>query len=143
MNGKWQRGSAVLEFVLLAPALLAFILLCIAGGRIWLARQTIDAAAFDAARTASIARSAQAATSGARSTAMDSLTSRQMHCVHSSVSVATAGFYVPVGQPATVQVTLTCQMNLSDIALPGLPSTMTMTSTAGSVLDQYRARTDR
>lgn len=141
-KGSRERGTAVIEFILLAPALLAFILLCIAGGRIWLAKQTIDAAAFDAARTASIARNAQDASSGARATAMDTLASRQMHCLRSSVSVSTAGFSVPVGQPAAVQVTLTCTVNLSDVALPGLPN-MTMSSTAGSTLDQYRARTDR
>lgn len=140
---EWQRGSAVVQLAILTPALLAFVLLVIAAGRIWLAKQAVDAAAFDAVRTASIARDAQAATSGARSTALATLGSRQLHCVRSQVTVDTAGFAVEVGTSATVQVTLRCELNLADIALPGLPSTMTLSSNAGSILDQFRERGNR
>ena len=57
-NRNRERGNAVLQLVMLAPVLLAFTLLCIAAGRVFLAVQAVDAAAFDAARTASIARRA-------------------------------------------------------------------------------------
>ena len=135
-----ERGNAILQFAIMAPCLLAFTLLCIAAGRIYLAVQAVDAAAFDAARTASIARSAQSASSGARSTALSTLNNRQLRCVHSQVSVSTAGFSLPPGTPATVEVNLRCELNLSDIALPGLPSTMTLTASAGSAIDTYRER---
>lgn len=140
---RWQRGNVIIQLAMLAPGLLAFTLLCIAAGRIFLAAQAVDAAAFDAARTASIARSAQAATAGARSTALSTLTSRQLRCVQNQVTVSPAGFSLPPGTPATVQVSLRCEVNLSDIALPGLPSTMTLTGSAGSAIDTYRERGTR
>lgn len=138
-----ERGNATIQLAILAPALLAFTLLCVAAGRIFLAVQAVDAAAFDAARTASIARSAHAANTAARSTALNTLTNRQLRCVQQQVSVNTAGFSLPPGTPASVQVTLRCELNLSDIALPGLPSTMTVTSAAGSAIDTFRERGTR
>lgn len=143
MKKTGQRGSAVLQLVIMAPVLLSFTLLCIAGGRLWLANQAVDAAAFDAARTASIARNAQAAASGARSTAQSSLTNRQIRCTRTEVSLDTSGFSLPVGTPATVQVTLACTVNLEDVTLPGMPSTLTIKKSATSSLDSYRERTDR
>lgn len=138
-----QRGSAILQLVIMAPVLLAFTLLCIAGGRLWLANQAVDAAAFDAARTASIARNAQAAGTGARSTAQASLANRQIRCTRTQVSIDTSGFSRPVGTPATVQVTLQCVVNLEDVTLPGLPSTLSIEKSATSSIDSYRERTDR
>lgn len=142
-NRNRERGNAVLQLVMLAPVLLAFTLLCIAAGRVFLAVQAVDAAAFDAARTASIARNAHTANTGARATALNTLTNRQLRCVRNEVSVSTAGFALPPGTPATVEVTLRCELNLSDIALPGLPSTMTLTSDAASAIDTYRERGTR
>ncbi|MFF4836972.1 hypothetical protein [Streptomyces sp. NPDC001315] len=59
-----------------------------------------------------------------------------------SVHVNTGGLNVPVGQVGTVTVTVTCTVNLSDLLLPGVPGARTLTSTAVSVVDQYRQRGD-
>ena len=56
-----DRGSATVEIVILAPALILVLLFVIAVGRIAGANNTVDAAAFAAARAASISRSAPAA----------------------------------------------------------------------------------
>ena len=51
-----ERGSAVIEAVVGVPAFMLFVLLIIAGGRLAIAQQAVEAAAADAARAASIAR---------------------------------------------------------------------------------------
>jgi hypothetical protein len=51
-----DRGSTVLELVVLAPGLLLFIGLVVFAGRMSLAKQSIAQAADEASRTASIAR---------------------------------------------------------------------------------------
>ena len=64
-----ERGSATIEAVIIVPAFMLFIALIIAAGRVQMARQSVDAAAAEAARAASISRTAaeahtRAATSG-------------------------------------------------------------------------------
>ena len=41
---------------------------------------------------------------------------------------------------ASVTATVTCVVNLSDVAVPGLPGTRTITATMSSPLDTYRER---
>jgi hypothetical protein len=38
-----------------------------------------------------------------------------------------------------VEVTVKCQVDLSDIVFPGLPGTMTVQSTAAAPIDPYRS----
>ena len=52
----------------------------------------------------------------------------------------TSGFASPVGPPANVTATVTCVVNLSDVAVPGLPGTRTITATMTSPLDTFRER---
>lgn len=60
-----QRGSASLEAVIVVPAILLLLGLAWAGGRIGIAQSKVDAAAEDAARAASIHRTAAAGQSSA------------------------------------------------------------------------------
>lgn len=136
-----SRGSGTLQLVIIGPVLLLFTLMTVAAGRLAIAQQTIEAAAFDAARAASIARTPQEASSAARSTALRALSTPQLECVGKQVGVDTAGFRLPVGTPASVQATLRCDVDLAEIALPGLPGRWTLTATASSPLDTYRERT--
>ena len=55
-QGPSERGSSVVEVVILAPALGLFLALIIAGGRVAVAHQAVEASAAEAARAASIAR---------------------------------------------------------------------------------------
>src|SRR3546814_8172222 len=52
-----ERGSASLELVILAPALLLILSVIIFAGRVAIAGQSVQQAAEEAARTASLARS--------------------------------------------------------------------------------------
>ncbi|GAA3076759.1 TadE/TadG family type IV pilus assembly protein [Streptomyces glomeratus] len=137
-----DEGSAAIEAALVLPALIMFLCLAIAGGRIVTSGAKIDSAAEDAAREASIHRTAAAAQSAAQSAAAQSLNDQGITCASTSVNINTGGLSVPVGQIGTVTVTVTCTVNLSDLLLPGVPGTKTLTSTATSVVDQYRQRGD-
>ncbi|MFC8428030.1 TadE/TadG family type IV pilus assembly protein [Streptomyces sp. NPDC057253] len=145
---RWARsvrndeGSAAIEAAILLPALIMFLCMAIAGGRIVTSGAKIDSAAEDAAREASIHRTAAAAQGAAQSAAAESLADQGIKCASTSVSINTGGLSVPVGQVGTVSATVTCTVNLSDLLLPGVPGAKTLTSTATSIVDQYRQRGD-
>ena len=136
-----DRGSSALELTVLAPILLAFILVTIFGGRVALAHQATQAAATDAARAASISRTQQAAAGLARTTATTTLDQEGLRCTTTAVTLDTSAFSAPAGTPANITATVTCQVQLSDLVLPGIPGSRTVTSTVSSPLDTYRART--
>jgi Flp pilus assembly protein TadG len=134
-----EAGDAALELIVLAPVLLALIALVIAAGRISIARGSVDAAARDAARQASLARSPGAANLAAELSAQAALRQDGLDCAP-TVSVDTDGFGVPLGQPAQVSATVTCQVPLADLVVPGLPGSVTLSYTFTSPLDPYRGR---
>ncbi|MFD9483609.1 TadE family protein [Streptomyces sp. NPDC059991] len=137
-----DEGSAAVEAAIILPVLIMFLCLAVAGGRIVTSGAKIDEAAEDAAREASIHRTAAAALSAARSAAAESLQDQGIRCASTSVSIDTGGLTVPIGQVGTVTVTVTCTVSLSDLILPGVPGAKTLTATATSVVDQYREKGD-
>ncbi|WP_432190015.1 TadE family protein [Streptomyces sp. Tue6028] len=145
-NARWSgrcrsdEGSVAIEAAIILPALIMFLCLAIAGGRIVTSEAKIDAAAEDAAREASIHRTAAAAQAAARAAAADSLDDQGIACASTSVHVDAGGVSVTVGHVATVTVTVTCTVLLSDLLLPGAPGARTLTSTSTSVVDLYRQR---
>ena len=140
-----ERGSVMaVELVVCAPLLAGFIWLTIFGGRIALAHQAVQTAAADAARAASISRTATTARTQARQWAATSLTNQGVDCATTQIDIDTSGFARPVGTPATVTVTLNCDVNTADLAaLPGIPATMPIQASMTSPLDTYRERTGR
>ncbi|MER6386166.1 TadE family protein [Streptomyces sp. NPDC001250] len=138
-----DEGSAAIEAAIIFPLLVMFICLAIAGGRIVTSGAKIDSAAEAAAREASIHRTAVSAQSAAQTAASESLDDQGIKCASTSVSINVSGLNVPVGQVGTVSATVTCTVNLSDLLLPGVPGSHTLTSTATSVVDEYRQRSGR
>ena len=136
-----DRGSAAVEMAVLAPAIIALFVVLMIAGRISTARQAIEAAAFDAARTASLARDGGDAQTRAEAAATATLAAQGLTCSSITVTVDTSQFAVPVGQPAHVTATVVCHADFSDIALPGMPGNTTLSSSFVSPLDQYRKRT--
>ena len=55
-----------------------------------------------------------------------------------TVRVDTEGFAAPAGTPAAVTVDVACTVDLSDVAVPGLPGSRTLTDSAVSPLDPAR-----
>ncbi|GAA4561105.1 TadE/TadG family type IV pilus assembly protein [Planotetraspora kaengkrachanensis] len=137
-----DRGSVALETAIIAPAMLAMLVMMIALGRIAIAHGAIDAASRDAARQASIARNPDSARSAALSSAQAALMREGLAC-SPSVDVDTRAFSEPVGKPAAVTATVTCEIDLADIALPGMPGSKTLTSSFASPIDPFRARGDQ
>ncbi|MFD5425534.1 TadE/TadG family type IV pilus assembly protein [Streptomyces sp. NPDC127084] len=135
-----DAGSAAIEAAVIVPSLIMFLCLAIAGGRIVTSGAKIDSAAEDAAREASIHRTVASAQDAAHAAARESLTDQGIRCASSDVTVNTGGLSVQVGQVGTVTVTVTCTVTLSDLLLPGTPGARTLSSTATSVVDQYRQR---
>lgn len=136
-----ERGSAAVELALLVLPVMAIVMLAVAGGRIAIAQGSVQQAATDAARAASIARTQGAAQSGARAAAAATLTNEGLACDTTQVDVDTSGFAVPVGTPAQVSATVTCVVRLADLGVGALPGSHTVTATVSSPLDTYRGRT--
>jgi hypothetical protein len=128
------------ELVMIAPALALVILFLVAGARIALAGNAVESAAVAAARDASLSRTTAGAQAGAQLAANVSIAQAGLACANFTVVVDDAGLSVPLGEVGTVSATLTCTLNMTDIALPGLPGTKTITSTASSPVDAFRVR---
>jgi Flp pilus assembly protein TadG len=139
-RGSDDGGSASLELVLVTPALMGLLGLLILAGRVALAANSVEQVADEAARSASISRTAAGARHAADDGARRALAQQNLRCSAVTVALDTAGFDVPVGVPARVRATVTCTVNLSDLALPGFPGVRTVTATAVSPLDTYRER---
>jgi Flp pilus assembly protein TadG len=135
-----QRGSASVEAAVAAPAFVLFVGLIIFGGRTAMAHQSVESAAADAARSASIARSSTDAVHAARMAATTSLSNQKIYCQHVDVAVDDSGFDAPVGQDALVSVTVACDLNLSDLSIPGVPGSRTIRATMSSPVDTWRER---
>lgn len=135
-----DRGALSLEAVILFPVLILVLLLVVALGRIGSANNAVDAAARNAARAASLERTGGSASTAGQQMAHSVLNQQGLQCTSTSVSVSTAGFSAQIGEPASTTATVTCTVRLSDIGLPGLPGTKTMTSSFTSSIDSYRQR---
>ncbi|WP_338595488.1 TadE/TadG family type IV pilus assembly protein [Saccharopolyspora sp. SCSIO 74807] len=132
-----ERGSVATELTLLVPVLIILLLFVVFCGRLADSRLRVNDAAHQAVRAATLARSTSQANSDAHATAQAALSQAGLRCQDLGVSARLAGL-----QPgSTVTVTLTCPLGLSDLAMLGVPGTTTATSTASSVVDQWRGTT--
>jgi hypothetical protein len=130
-----------LEAAVGVPAFALFVALILLGGRSATAHQALESAVADAARSASIARTADGAVTSAQETAQASIRNQDIRCADVHVSVDTSAFTRPVGQDATVGVTVTCRLSLRDLSIPGVPGSRLLRATMTSPLDTWRERT--
>lgn len=135
-----DRGSASVELALIVPAVVLVLGTMILGSRLYLARGAVHQAAGAAARAASLSRSAGEAQVAAQRVLDASLASDHVACVDRNVVIDTSGFRIPVGQPASVTVHVSCLVPLADLAIPGLPGSLRAEATVSSALDTYRER---
>ena len=133
-----QDGMTTLELVVWAPIMLIAISAIIGLGRMTMADQAVEAAAFESARQMSLRNSASDARSAGRDWARSFLANQGLQCRNTRVNVNTTGFSRTPGQGASVSVTVGCRVELSDIAVPGLPGSRWMEATAESPLDRYK-----
>ena len=137
-RGWWRAdtGSVAAEVTLLAPVLimlLVFVAVVIHRGVD--ARLRLNDATHQAARAASIERTAPAADTAARATATDALAAADVACATLEVTADTTDFR-PGG---TVVVTVSCTVDLSDALIVGVPGQVVLSATAVEPVDTYRA----
>ncbi|MCX5209478.1 pilus assembly protein [Kitasatospora sp. NBC_00240] len=133
-------GSAAVEAAILVPALLTFILLAIAAGRIQTAASTVEAAARAAARTASITREPGAVDTAARAAADDVLRQDGVSCQRLDIDLQRRALETPAGNVATMVVVVACEISLRDVLVPGMPGTKSLRGEFTSVVDRYRGQ---
>lgn len=129
-----ERGSAAVEVAVLAPALVALMLLVVFAGRVAQADGEIRRASAEAARAASLRQSPTAAVAAAEATAASNLADSGFVCGDLSTTVDTARFEAG----GSVAVTVRCIADMSDVALLGVPGTRTFESRSVEVIDRYR-----
>ena len=135
-----DRGSAPIEMAITGLCTIGLIALLVIGGRVAIASSSMSDVAGDAARDASIARTAAQAQQLARASAVSTLTEQGLHCAGGpSVDVDTSGFFAPAGTSAEVRVEVTCVVSLSDVGMPGLPGSRTLHQHATSPIDPFRS----
>jgi Flp pilus assembly protein TadG len=125
-----SRGSMAVEVVLLAPVMMAFMMLVVAGGRYVAVRGDIEAASRDAVRAASLERSEAAAAATAVETA-DAALQDTGRCQNAELG----GNFASGG---IITVTLTCEVSYDGLGLIGLPGSKTVAITSSAPIDQYR-----
>ena len=140
MSWRSAHGSATIELAILAPVLLALLGLVIVAGRITTAGSAVEQAASSAARTASLARDARAASAGAEQAARDALRQQGITCQPLTSAVTTDGFAAAVGTPASVTATVRCTLALADLAVPGMPGSRVVVAEMTSPIDTFRGR---
>jgi Flp pilus assembly protein TadG len=140
MRRRDERGSAAIEAAIGVPAFALFVGLIIFGGRTASTHEALQSAAAEGARSASLARDAQTARTAAREAAIASITNQQIGCSGIDVTVDTADFNKQPGVPGSVDVTVACRLDLSDLAVPGVPGSRIMRATMSSPIDTWRER---
>ncbi|TDC64472.1 pilus assembly protein [Actinomadura sp. GC306] len=125
-----------LEMVLVTPLFVGFLLFLAGAGRMVDAKGQVDGAARDAARAASIARSAPAAQRLAADTAAAGLTSAGWCAGGPGVTTDVSAW----GPGGRVGVTITCDVDLGDLSFIGLPGTKRLQGHAIAPVDTFTYR---
>ncbi|SHJ58673.1 TadE-like protein [Tessaracoccus bendigoensis DSM 12906] len=141
MTRRDERGlAASVEAAVVLPALVLFVGLLLTFARIALADQSVGSAAAAGARAASLERTPGAGQDAAASAVAAALAQHGLRCAHTDVTVDTAGLSRPLGQLASVRVSVTCQVSLADVSLPLIPGQVTVEAARTSPIDPLRGR---
>lgn len=135
-----EHGSATVEIVLIAPAIMLLLLAAIGVGRIQMAGNNAESAAGNGARAATMQTDQGSADQAARQAVTDTLTANDIDCKQLTIDLDTRAVENQLGQVGSVTVTVTCLVNLSDVAVPGLPGTYTIKTTGTSPINPYSER---
>lgn len=139
---RWdERGLSVsVEAAIVAPALVLFIGLLLTLAGVALADQHVGSAAASGARAASLERSRSAADAAASDAVYAALRQRGVECADTDVSVRTAELARGPGERGAVTVSVTCRVDFSDVLLPFIPHSITVTGERSSAVDPLRGK---
>ena len=125
------------ETAVIAPALVALLLLVVFAGRVSQAEAEVRRAASEGARAASLEYSEDAARAAAEDRVAANLSENDIACAELTTEVDTTDL-VPGGQ---VIVTVRCVADMADVALLGVPGRRTFVARSIEVVDRYRGGT--
>lgn len=129
-----ERGSVAVETAIIAPALVALLLLVVFAGRVSQAEAEVRRAASEGARAASLEYVEDAAQAAATDRVAENLKDNGVVCADLATDVDTSHL-VPGG---SVSVTVRCTADMADVALLGVPGKRTFTARSIEVVDRYR-----
>lgn len=135
-----ERGAASLEVVLLVPALVLIMAVLMAGWRLGSARSNVVAATASGARAASIQPSGSRALIRADEVVRGDLATTGVDCANLAITTDVTQFARQPGVSASVSVQVSCDVDLADLLVPGLPGSVHIASSATERLDTYRER---
>jgi Flp pilus assembly protein TadG len=130
-----QRGSLTVELVVLTPVLFLLAVTALMFGRVSESRQRVVEAATAGAEAAAVLPTPGSAGIGASVDAAVEVAGGDQSCVHAHISTDVSHYY-PGG---FVTVTVQCQVELSDLSVPGIPGSTTMQASAVAPIDPYRS----
>jgi Flp pilus assembly protein TadG len=128
-----ERGSFAVELAILAPVLIAFIVMVIDGGRLTWAKSRVQGAARDAARAVTINHnSGEAAYQAAQQAMTNALANSGVNCTPDPVVLNPDPRVTAIGNGETVTATVVCHVQFV------LFGNQAITREQQSVVDQYR-----
>lgn len=133
-----ERGSSSLEAAIVVPVLLILLMLVVAVARVSLAQQQLSTAAHGAARAAGLERDAVSGRTAGTAAAGAVVDLAAYGC--RPTTKITGAWATPIGTPGVATATVTCDVALGDLLVPGLPGRVTLEATASSPIDRYRQR---
>lgn len=142
--GPPESGTATLELVIIAPFMMALFMMIVAFGRYAQTENLVDQASRDAARAATAQNSKEKVPEIIDSVVTETMTDAPSSCrdsVTKDSSATPTAYGLPDPENPTaldsVSVTVTCTLDLSDLAALPLKS-VKLTRTFTSPLDRYR-----
>jgi Flp pilus assembly protein TadG len=130
-----QNGSLTVELVVITPVLFILAITILAFGRVSEARQQIVEASRASAESAALLPSASSAQQESVDAGVTGAIDSTHACAHVQVVTDVSHFY-PGGY---VTVTVVCQVDLSDLSVPGIPGATTIRATSTAPIDPYRS----
>lgn len=134
-RGRDERGMATIELVLLTPLAVVVLAFLVIAGRLSTVTADVAAASRDAARSASLTQTYDEAIAAADRTAQASLAAQDVTCQNLTVTAGDPSTFVAGGE---IAITVSCDVSLGDVALPGIPGSRTVASTSAEVIDRFR-----
>lgn len=125
-----DRGSMAVEIVLLAPLMVAFMMLVVAGGRYVAVRGDIEATTRDAVRAATLEKD-----EGRALAVVADITASSLQDVGACSGPELSGNFVSGGM---LTVTISCEVSYDGLGLIGLPGSKTVTISSSAPIDTYR-----
>lgn len=145
MTGLWwcqrrrdaaERGSSVVGLVILTPIMAMLLFFVVAAGRLGVIESKLTSAARNAARAASQTQSVSTAQAVATTTAEATLDHLRTGC-HGGPTVRV--LELDLGPGGQVHIQVSCVVKLTDLTVPGMPGSRTVSADSVSAVDRFRS----